>query len=229
MKTATRAYTAAPAGSWLMVDRTLAQIFLSNGCAFCLMWWPYVSYLLAGNGRQLLSSISSTNVRLFLSVVLLPPSDCLLEWRGRTLLGTREISHANCKQHIPVPSSASTERVGEMASEITVRRDTLAWVCGRSNFWGAYSRQLAWSVRPSAASSTSCSSSSSPGDACCCCSSGDRSRDCTTYIFLYRLSTTTSNIHTRCLVWMEPLMPWASVHYVLRICACFTVVYCLCE
>lgn len=54
-----------------------------------------------------------------------------------------ESSHANCKQHIPVPSSASTERVGEQASEITDRRDTLARVCGRSDFWGASSRLLA--------------------------------------------------------------------------------------
>ena len=54
-----------------------------------------------------------------------------------------ELSHANCKQHIPVPSPASTERVGEQASEITDRRDTLARVCGRSDFWGASSRLLA--------------------------------------------------------------------------------------
>jgi hypothetical protein len=37
-----------------------------------------------------------------------------------------------------------------------------------------------------------------------------RSRDCTAYICLRRLRTTISNIHTRCLVWMESLMPWAS-------------------
>ena len=59
------------------------------------------------------------------------------------LFQSRELSHANCKQHIPVPSSASTERVGEQASEITDRRDTLARVCGRSDFWGASSRLLA--------------------------------------------------------------------------------------
>jgi hypothetical protein len=38
-----------------------------------------------------------------------------------------------------------------------------------------------------------------------------RSRDCTTYICLHRLCTTTSNIHMRCLMWMKPLMTWASV------------------
>jgi hypothetical protein len=54
-----------------------------------------------------------------------------------------ELSHANCKQYILVPSSASTERVGEQASEITDRRDTLERVCGRSDFWGASSRLLA--------------------------------------------------------------------------------------
>jgi hypothetical protein len=49
---------------------------------------------------------------------------------------------------IPVSPSASTESVGEQASEIVVRRETLARVCGRSGFWGAYSRLLASSARP---------------------------------------------------------------------------------
>jgi hypothetical protein len=71
-----------------------------------------------------------------------PSFDLTAYKRGRTLLGTRDISYASYKQHIPVPYSASTERVGEQASEIVVRRDTLARVCGRSNFWGAYSRLL---------------------------------------------------------------------------------------
>jgi hypothetical protein len=47
---------------------------------------------------------------------------------------------------IPVPLSASTESVGEHASEIVV--ETLARVCGRSGFWGAYSRLLTSSTRP---------------------------------------------------------------------------------
>jgi hypothetical protein len=38
--------------------------------------------------------------------------------------------------------------VGEQASEIAVRRETLAWVCERSGFWGAYSRLFASSTRP---------------------------------------------------------------------------------
>jgi hypothetical protein len=49
-----------------------------------------------------------------------------------------------------------------------------------------------------------------PDDACCY-SSGDRSRDCVAYIFLHQLCTVTSNKHTRCLVWMELLIPWASI------------------
>jgi hypothetical protein len=39
-------------------------------------------------------------------------------------------------------------RVGEQVSEIAFRRATLARVCGRSSFWGAYSRLLAPSARP---------------------------------------------------------------------------------
>jgi hypothetical protein len=86
------------------------------------------------------------------------------------LFQSSNISHTNCKQHIPVPFSTSTDRVGEQASKIVVRRDTLARVCGWSDFWGASSRLLAWSVRPGAASTSWCSSSFR-GDECCCYSS----------------------------------------------------------
>jgi hypothetical protein len=48
---------------------------------------------------------------------------------------------------IPVPPSASIDSVGEQASEIAVRKATLARVCGLSGFWGAYSRLLASSAR----------------------------------------------------------------------------------
>jgi hypothetical protein len=55
-----------------------------------------------------------------------------------------------------------------------------------------------------------------------------RLRDCTAYICLHRLRTTTSNIHTRCLVWMVPLSlehrSLHRVHSVLSICAYFTYV-----
>jgi hypothetical protein len=86
------------------------------------------------------------------------------------LFQSSNISHTNCKQHIPVPFSTSTDRVGEQASKIVVRRDTLARVCGRSDFWGASSRLLVWSVRPDTASTSYCSSSFR-GDECCCYSS----------------------------------------------------------
>jgi hypothetical protein len=52
----------------------------------------------------------------------------------------------------------------------------------------------------SAALSTSGSSSPSPSDTCCCFSFGDRLKDCTASIFLHRVSTASSNIHTRCLM-----------------------------
>jgi hypothetical protein len=44
------------------------------------------------------------------------------------------ISHTRCKQHVLVPSPASTERVGEQSFKIVVRRDTLAWLCVRLDF-----------------------------------------------------------------------------------------------
>jgi hypothetical protein len=59
----------------------------------------------------------------------------------RTLSGALHIA-------ILVPPSTSTESVGEHAFEIIVRRATLARVCGQSGFWGAYSRLLASSARP---------------------------------------------------------------------------------
>jgi hypothetical protein len=55
-----------------------------------------------------------------------------------------------------------------------------------------------------------------------------RSRDCTTYISLRRLCTTTSNIHTRCLMWMEPLMPWASVPPQGTICSLYLCIFYCC-
>jgi hypothetical protein len=52
--------------------------------------------------------------------------------------------------------------------------------------------------------------------------------DCTVYICLRRLCTTTSNIHTRCLVWMEPLMPWASVSPKSTICFLYLCIFYCC-
>jgi hypothetical protein len=101
-----------------------------------------------------------------------PPSSSWLPIRMERggLFQSSNISHTNCKQHIPVLFSTSTDRVGEQTSEIAVRRDTLARVCGRSDVWGASSRLLAWSVHLGAVS-TSCCSSSFRGDECCCYSS----------------------------------------------------------
>jgi hypothetical protein len=56
------------------------------------------------------------------------------------------------------------------------------------------------------------------------------SRDCTAYICLHRLRTTTSNIQTRYLVRMKPLMHWASVPPQGTLCFYYLcIVYCLCE
>jgi hypothetical protein len=65
-----------------------------------------------------------------------------------TVRENKRHSQTRCVQPIPVPPSASTNSVGEEASEISIRRETLAQVCGRSGFWGAYSRLLALSARP---------------------------------------------------------------------------------
>jgi hypothetical protein len=89
------------------------------------------------------------------------------------------------------PTFCEQERVGEQVSEIVVRRGTLARVCERSGFWGAYLRLLALSAPV--------------------LRRRRRSRDYTAYICLHRVRTTTSNIHMRCLVWIESLMLWASV------------------
>jgi hypothetical protein len=49
---------------------------------------------------------------------------------------------------IHVSPSTSTESMEEQASGIVVCRATLVRVCDRSGFWGAYSRLLASSARP---------------------------------------------------------------------------------
>jgi hypothetical protein len=64
------------------------------------------------------------------------------------LLVTREhLSDALHSAH-PHPTFCEHRESGEQASEIAVRRATLAWVCGRSGFWGVYSRLLAPFARP---------------------------------------------------------------------------------
>jgi hypothetical protein len=176
------------AATVVRVDQTLVRIFLPNACAFCLEWWPFVSCLMAVMAHQFLALMA----RSLLSVALLSSlCACINTKEVDALLVTRTVSQTCCIQHIPVPPSASIERVGEQASEIAVRRGTLARVCGRSSFWGAYLWLLA---------------SSAPVLRRWCLS-----RDYIEYICVHRVHTTTLNIHTRCLVWMDPLMPWASV------------------
>jgi hypothetical protein len=127
-----------------------------------------------GNRCQLLCLLSVTGrwFPVFMRNRFYPLSSSWLPIRMERggLFQECNISHMNCKQHIPVPFSSSTERVGEQPSEIAVRRDTLARVCGWSDFWGASSQLLTWSVRPGDAS-ISCCSSSFRGDECCCYSS----------------------------------------------------------
>jgi hypothetical protein len=79
---------------------------------------------------------------------------CVYIRGGGLLLVTTKVrentqhSQTRCVRPILVPPSASTDSVGEHASEIAVRRETLARVCGQSGFWGAYSRLLALSTYP---------------------------------------------------------------------------------
>jgi hypothetical protein len=124
---------------------------------------------------------------------------CICMVEVRLLLVTREHtykhSQTRCVQPISVPPSASTESMGEQASKIVVHRATLARVCGWSGFWGAYSRLLASSARPALIKFLV--ADAVRGNAL-------RTSACVNYVRL-------SNIHTRCLLWMEPLMPWASV------------------
>jgi hypothetical protein len=163
--------------------------------------------------------------RSLLSVVLLLSFWLRIGVEGEDALPvTRAISNMRCKQYIPFAPSADTERVGEQASEIAVRRGTLARVCVRPGFWGAYSRLLASSAWPALLRLHPV------------LRHPHRSKDCTAYTCLQRIRTTKSNIHTRCLVWIEPLMSWASVPpqgtlllSLFCTCACFISVYCLCE
>jgi hypothetical protein len=109
------------------------------------------------------------------------------------------ISHTNCKQHISVPFSVSTDRVEEQSSEITVRRDTLARVCVTRFFEERLrdcSRDLfvpTLRLHPAVRRLSGATSAA-------VIFLGDRLRDCTAYIFMHRLCTATSNKHTRCIV-----------------------------
>jgi hypothetical protein len=191
-RTTTRA--SPPPGPWLVVERTLVRIFLPKGCTFCLEWWSPASCLMATNERWFLAVMTrqflALMARLLLSVALLASLyACINTEEVDALPVTWTVSQTRCTQPIP-------RLVGERASEIAVRRGTLAQVCERSGFWGsvlAAARFVHSTITDSVLHHR------------------HRSRDYTTYTCLHRLCTTTSNIHTRCLMWMEPLMPWASV------------------
>jgi hypothetical protein len=71
------------------------------------------------------------------------------------------ISQTHCKKHIPVQPSTSTERVGEHASEIVLRRGTLARMRA-IRFLGSVLATARFIRSTSAASSTSGSSWSAP-------------------------------------------------------------------
>jgi hypothetical protein len=64
------------------------------------------------------------------------------------ILVPHSASTESCVQPIPIPPSTSTGSMEEQAFEIAVRRETLVRVCGRSGFWGVYSRLLDSSARP---------------------------------------------------------------------------------
>jgi hypothetical protein len=55
----------------------------------------------------------------------------------------------------PRPTFCEHWECGQQASEIAVRRATLARVCGQSGFWGAYSRLFAPFARPALIQSSS--------------------------------------------------------------------------
>jgi hypothetical protein len=108
-------------------------------------------------------------------------------------------SLANCKQHIFVSSSASTERVGK-------HHRPQRYTCTDMGSVFATARV----IYSSTSSSLRCCSSHCfvyimsfivfPATRAVVLLPGDRSMDCTTYIFLHRLPMATSNKHTRCLV-----------------------------
>jgi hypothetical protein len=78
-------------------------------------------------------------------------------------------------------------------------------------FWGEYSRLLALSVRPTLIQFFVVGAIHE------------------TALCLHRPCTTTSNIHMRCLVWMEPLMPWASVLPWGTLCSSYLWIFYCCS
>jgi hypothetical protein len=137
-----------------------------------------------------------------------------------TLPVRRTVSQTHCKQHIPAPLSASTKRVGEYASEIAVRRDTLARVCGRSGFLGSVLATARFICLTSAASvhirffvvgavreTTLCTPS------------------CIKFVRVHR--TYTRDVLCEWSHWCLEHRSLHRVFSVFRTCACFISVYCL--
>jgi hypothetical protein len=140
---------------------------------------------------------------------------------GRLLLVKRAQmynSQTRCVQSIPVPPSASIESVGEQASKIAVRRETLARVCGRSGFWGAYSWLLASSAR--LALIKFLVAGAVRGTALCT----SACIDCVRLHWTYTRDVSCEWSH-----WCLEHRSLRRVHIVLSLCAYFNFVYCLCE
>jgi hypothetical protein len=77
-----------------------------------------------------------------------PPSARVYIGGGEVVSGDDRTVHTTnilrCVAYNPSLSHLlQAQRVGEQASKITVCRETLARVCGRSGFWGAYSARPA--------------------------------------------------------------------------------------
>lgn len=113
----------------------------------------------------------------------------------RGLFQLCESSYANCKQHIPVPSHLlRAQREWESRPPKSPAAEIHLHGCAGDQIFGERLRdcsrdrpQLAVRRLPKLTRAA-------------VLLPGDRSRDCTAYIFLHRLRTATSNKHTRCLV-----------------------------
>jgi hypothetical protein len=193
-------------------------------------WWgPLLSLMAAINGRHwwrpLLSLMTAINGRHWwrplLSVSL--SLRMYIYEEGRLILITTIVrentlhSQTRSVLPIPVPPSASTDSVGEQASEIAVHRETLARVCGRSSFWGAYSRLLASSAHPALIKFLV--TGAVRGTAL-------RTSACIDCLWLHR--TYIRDVSCEWSHWYLEHWSLHRVQSVLCICAYFIVVYCLC-
>lgn len=151
--------------------------------------------------------------RPLLSVALLPSLWLFIRIEEEdTLPVRRTISQTRCNQHILVPPSASIERVGEQSSNIVVRWGTLARVCERSGFRGAYSWLLASSAQ--LALFRFFAASAVRGTALC-------TPVCIEFVWLHR--TYTRDVSCEWSHWCRRVL--LNFHT----CACFIYVYYLCQ